>query len=86
MNSPNVAALSTASRQLNVLPTTHTGLSGRCLRAMTNVSMPTGTLMANSHGHGATARMAAESVGPATEAMATTVALSPTPSPRRRLG
>ena len=42
--------------------------------------------MAKSHGQEATERIAAANVGPATEAIATTVALSPTPFPKWRLG
>ena len=51
-----------------------------------NVAIPMGKFMANSQGHGAMASMAADSDGPATDAIATTVALRPTPSPRCRRG
>ena len=48
--------------------------------------IPTGTLMAKSHGQEATDKIAAANVGPATEAMATTVAFRPTPFPKCRFG
>jgi len=44
-------------------------------------AMPIGMLMAKSQCHDAIERIAAASVGPATEAMATTVALMPMPRP-----
>jgi hypothetical protein len=45
------------------------------------VMMPSGTLMAKSHGHEATDRMAAATDGPATEEVATTSELMAMPLP-----
>ncbi len=42
---------------------------------------PNGTLIANSHGHGSTARMKPPIVGPAAALVATTSALSPSARP-----
>lgn len=86
MRSPKVAIFSTASFHLNRCPTMCTGLSGRNFQASTKVTMPRGMFMANSHGHEATDNIAADKEGPATEAKAITVALSPKPRPRSLLG
>ena len=49
-------------------------------------SSPNGRLSTNSAGHGATDRMAAATVGPATEALATVSELMATPRPSMARG
>ena len=60
----------------------------RVQSAMRNASAatPIGMFTANSHGHGATARMALAMVGPAAAARATTSAFMPRPRPSRLCG
>ena len=81
INRPNVRALSSASRQSKRRPSARTGFAGRNRPLSVRATSPIGMLTAKSQGHGAVERMAAASVGPATEATATTVALIPMPRP-----
>jgi hypothetical protein len=50
------------------------------------VARPTGTLLANSHGHGATARIAAATLGPAADEIDTTTETIAMPRPNCRRG
>ena len=78
---PKVRAFITASRQLKWRLVTRTGLRGRKRWLNVRATSPTGMLTAKSHGHEATERIPAAIVGPATDEMATTVALMPMPRP-----
>jgi hypothetical protein len=68
----------------NVLP--DSGVAGSARSAMNAPSTPSGTFTANSHGHGATARIPEATDGPSAEAIEPTVAFSPTPRPSQRRG
>jgi len=81
INSPKVRAFITPSRQSKRRSESRTGLYGRKRMLSQTAAMPIGILMAKSQCHDAIERIAAASVGPATEAMATTVALMPMPRP-----
>ena len=81
---PNVTACSTALNASNLMP--DNGVEGSARSAMTAPRMPKGTFTANSHGHGATARIADATDGPTADAIEPTVALSPTARPSHRRG
>src|SRR3984885_15032512 len=81
---PKATACSAALMKSNLLP--DSGVNGSVRNAMTAPRTPSGTFTANSHGHGATARIAEATVGPNAEAIDPTVAFSPTPRPSQRRG
>ena len=81
---PKVAALSRALGQSNRCVAR--GGFGRLHTAKASAPRPIGTLIANSQGQLATDRMAAATLGPIADAIATTRALRPMPRPSRRRG
>ena len=77
-----ITALATSKRGMLLLGP----LAGRKRRAKKIATIPSGTLMANSHCHDATERIAAAMVGPAAEETATINEFIPIPRPRWRWG
>ena len=83
MNSPNVAAFSTApGRSKRWRARGEPGSAPNSAIA----SSPIGTLTANSHGQSATERIAAATVGPSAEEVATISAFTPMPRPSMACG
>jgi hypothetical protein len=74
------SALGTSKRRVSAC------WNGSARGASTASRMPSGTLIANSHGHGNTARIAPPIVGPAVALDATTSALIPSALPSWPLG
>ena len=84
ISSPKARAFSTALVQSNRRCTG--GTRGSVRQASASASSPTGTLIANSHGQGATDRIAARQGRATAEDTATTSAFSPMPAPSRAEG
>ena len=79
MRSPKVSAFSPALARSKRRALR--GVAGSVRAATASAARPTGRFTRNSHGHDATDRIAAATVGPAAEAMATIIATLPTPRP-----
>jgi hypothetical protein len=75
ITSPNVTAQRSALTRSNLCG--DLGVAGREGKAKSRARMPMGRLTANSHGHGAMARMALAMVGPAAAERAMTSAFRP---------
>ncbi|MDT4848790.1 hypothetical protein FQZ97_828910 [compost metagenome] len=80
--SENISTLSVTSTGEKRAPAAGAArLNGSARRPSAKVTMPSGTLMAKSHGHDATDKIAAATEGPATDEVATTSELMAMPRP-----
>ncbi|CAM8772570.1 hypothetical protein NCI_02277 [Burkholderia pseudomallei] len=79
INSPNTQAFITAP--MKSYGALRPGFAGSARRLPHTAATPIGTLIAKSHGHGATASTADATVGPTADDSATTIALIATPRP-----
>ena len=84
MSKPKAPTLYSAVRASSVCPESFVAGSMRLARK--KPITPNGTLMANSHGHDAVARISEAAVGPMANATATTSALLPNARPSKCLG